>query len=379
MVLKFCIKCVETNTRPSAKFDKNQICTPCKYLDKIKNNKINWNLREQEFIELTNKYKKNSYSKYDCIIGVSGGKDSTRQALFLKKNNLNPLLVSCQYPPEQQTDIGNYNLENLIKLGFDTVTITPAPVTSKKLMLKCLKKYGNLFNASELALYSCLPRLAIAYNISMIVLGENPALAWNNYSGKKTTNFNGNNMRNLNTLKGGNPRNIVGSKFNNSELFWYFFPKEEEIKKGKIKIIYLSHFIKNFNDHTNASIAKKNGLKFRTGRYSSPIDTGGIYNFNALDDDFVIVNQYLKYLKFGFGKAGQEIGSAIRFKKITRKKGVQIMNLYDGKINKYYIKKLCIYLNITINQFWKYVYPFINKDLFYEKNKNVWERKFKIK
>ena len=137
--------------------------------------------------------------------------------------------------------------------------------------------------------------------------------------------------------------------------------------------------MKDFNDHTNAEIGKSNGMKFRTGKYSSSIDTGGIYNFTALDDDFVIVNQYLKYLKFGFGKAGQEIGSAIRYNKITRKEGIKLLKLYDGKINIYYIKKLCKYLNINTSQFWNYIRPFINKELFYEKCKNQWVKKFEIK
>ena len=54
---------------------------------------------------------------HDCIVGVSGGKDSSRQALFLKdKLDLNALLVCCSYPPEQISDTGTENLSNLINL-----------------------------------------------------------------------------------------------------------------------------------------------------------------------------------------------------------------------------------------------------------------------
>ena len=63
---------------------------------------------------------KNPDQTFDCIIGVSGGKDSTRQALFIReKLKMRPLLVCCTYPPEQLTDLGAKNLSNLIKLGFD--------------------------------------------------------------------------------------------------------------------------------------------------------------------------------------------------------------------------------------------------------------------
>ena len=58
--------------------------------------------------------------KFDCIIGVSGGKDSTRQALWVRdKLKLRPLLVSIAYPPEQITERGADNISNLIELGFD--------------------------------------------------------------------------------------------------------------------------------------------------------------------------------------------------------------------------------------------------------------------
>ena len=65
---------------------------------------------------------------FDCIIGVSGGKDSTRQALWVRdKLNLNPLLVSLSYPPEQVSELGVDNLSNLINLGFDVIVSAPAP------------------------------------------------------------------------------------------------------------------------------------------------------------------------------------------------------------------------------------------------------------
>ena len=67
-------------------------------------------------------YRNKKDGAFDCIIGVSGGKDSTRQALWIRdKLKLNPLLVCLSYPPEQVTNLGVNNLSNLIELGFDTL------------------------------------------------------------------------------------------------------------------------------------------------------------------------------------------------------------------------------------------------------------------
>ena len=63
---------------------------------------VDYVYKEKVFREILKKFKNNKNSHFDCIIGVSGGKDSTRQALWLRdKFKLNPLLVCCTYPPEQ--------------------------------------------------------------------------------------------------------------------------------------------------------------------------------------------------------------------------------------------------------------------------------------
>ena len=132
-MLKYCAKCLTTNLRPNALFNKNGVCIACEYSDAEiykPNKKFKLEVLKRKVSLLK---KKNKNKIFDCIIGISGGKDSTRQALWVKyKLNLNPLLVCCSYPPEQMTNIGANNIENLIKKNFDIITLTPSPQTSKK-------------------------------------------------------------------------------------------------------------------------------------------------------------------------------------------------------------------------------------------------------
>ena len=373
MVIHRCKTCVETDTRPTTEFDEEGVCLPCRNVSVSANAQINWKERQKILQEIVqNAKKKAPKGGYDCIIGVSGGKDSTRQALFAREVGFNPLLVSCVYPPEQITHRGVHNLENLISLGFDTLIVQPAPLTSKEMMLYCLKTYGNLFNASELALYASLPITAIAYNIPLILLGENPALAFGTSVGSK--DYSGNNMRNMNTLKGGDPRLFAPKSVPDKKLFWYRYPGVEEFEKADINIIYLGWFMSDFNDYDNARIAIEHGLQTRTGEDAKPENIGGIQPHVALDDDFVIINQMLKYLKFGFGKATQEVGVAIRQGKMTREEGKKIVKTYDGAFHPKYLEKLCRYLGITQKEFWEIVEPFINKELF-EKRGGRWVMK----
>ena len=373
-ILVRCKSCVETNTRPTTIFSDTGICIACQNVSKRANEVIDWTARNKILKEIIEFAKQNKASGYDCIIGVSGGKDSTRQALFAREIGLNPLLVSCIYPPEQQTERGVENLANLISLGFDTITVAPAPGTSKELMRYCLKTYGNLFNATELALYASLPRTATAYNIPLILLGENPALAWGTDVGG-SLDYDGNNMKHMNTLKGGNPRLFTPESIPDNEIFWYFYPDDLEMERAKIKIVYLGYFMPDFNDHTNSRLAIEYGLKIRQGEDALPENMGGIYPYVALDDDFVIVNQMIKYLKFGFGKATQEVGSAVRFGLMSREEGLNVVDSIDGKCSKHYIEKLCEYLEFGETDFWQIVDRFVNRELFYKENGN-WKPRF---
>lgn len=370
--MRRCRTCVETDTRPSSTFDEEGVCLPCRSVSAQSIEIIDWEKRNAQLKEIVAWAKAHSNFGYDCIIGVSGGKDSLRQALYAREIGLNPLLVCCSYPPEQMTKRGANNLANLIKLGFDTINTAPAPITSKRLMRNCFETLGNLFNASELALYASLPITAIAYRIPLILLGENPGLSFGNDAGSK--DFNGNKMKHMNTLQGGNPNRFKTEDMRDKDLYWYRYPDDESMEKADLRIVYLGYFMPDFNDHTNARIAIEHGLEVREGEDADPNNIGGEAHYVALDDDFVIVNQMLKYLKFGFGKATQEVGVSVRSGLISREEGRKIVQAYDGKCHPKYIKRLADYLEMSVEEFWTIADRFVNRDLF-EKKEGHWVMK----
>ena len=114
--MRYCNKCVyPENARPGVVFDNKGICSGCRLIESRKH--IKWVDREKLLIDLLNEYKEKQRKKknnYDCIIPVSGGKDSTYQTWLIKKKyNLNPLLVT--YNHTFNTPLGLRNLSNLIE------------------------------------------------------------------------------------------------------------------------------------------------------------------------------------------------------------------------------------------------------------------------
>ena len=117
----YCRKCIQPDTRPGITFDEEGVCPACRFAEK--EHTIDWESRRVELARVVDHGRKNNVSGYECIIGVSGGKDSVRQALFAKEElGLNPLLVCCSSPPEQITELGTKNISNLIELGFDVLS-----------------------------------------------------------------------------------------------------------------------------------------------------------------------------------------------------------------------------------------------------------------
>lgn len=359
--MRYCKKCVQPDTRPGIFFDEEEVCPPCRFAET--NNKIDWAARRKELEKVAEFGRENNVSGYDCIVGVSGGKDSVRQSLYVRDElGLKPLLVSCTYPPEQLTERGAYNLGNLISMGFDCISVGPDPQVWKKLMLQGFLKYGNWCKSTEMALYASAPKVAIAYHIPLIFLGENDAISQGGMDVGSVTG-DANKMKYCHTLEGGNPDKLLTDEINEQDVYWYRYPSDDEMEWAKLKVVFLGYFIEDFTNFRNAELAIERGLMVRN---EPPEDIGEVYGYESLDDDFVIVNQMLKYLKFGFGRVTDQASEMVRFKLIDRAKAVELVKKYDGKCADKYIKSFCGYLGISEKKFWEVAESY--------RNKNIWEK-----
>ena len=115
--MKYCRRCLQPDTRPNIQFNEEQICYACLWEDKKK--EIDWEKRKKELIEIAEEAKEKAQKKglpYDCVIGVSGGKDSTFQSFYARDElGLRVLLVNSI--PEGLTKAGRHNINNLVEHG----------------------------------------------------------------------------------------------------------------------------------------------------------------------------------------------------------------------------------------------------------------------
>ena len=368
--MKYCKKCLQPDTRPGIRFDREGVCPPCRYAESLE--QVDWDERKNILREITNWGKQHSQSGYDCIIGVSGGKDSTRQAIYVKEElGLKPLLVCMMYSPEQSTDRGMYNVSNMIRHGFDTVTISPGPKVWRALARHAFLKYGNWARATELALFSSVPRLAIAYQIPLILWGENPALTLGELS-NDSMGWDGNQMKNGNTLGGGDITWLLEAGLKEHQILQYSYPSNEDMAAANLRIVYLGYFWQKWSKLDNGSFSALHGIDIRS---MHPSKSGDLFGVDALDDDWVIMNQFVKYLKFGFAKVTETVNEEIRFGRMAREDAIGLVERYDGKCHKENIESFCRFIDIAEEDFWKHLESFVNYNIFVKVDNHQWKLK----
>jgi N-acetyl sugar amidotransferase len=357
--MNYCKNCLQPDTRPNTVFTEHGICPACNYFEALQH--VNWEERFEILQDLLTRHPRNKGQHHDCIIGVSGGKDSTRQALFLRdKLGINPLLVCLSYPPEQVTERGVNNLSNLIELGFDVVVSAPAPQTWKKLKREGFTKFSNSFRSTEMALFASVPQIAIRYGIKLIFWGENPGLQLGDMKTLGNTGYDGNSLRYMNTLSSG-LNWMFDCGFSTGDLISYVYPVTEEFEKHNLQIVYLGWFLGDWSLVNNAAYSCTNGLEIRTDGVDK---TGDLYGVTALDEDFTPVNQLIKYYKFGFGRVTDYVNEEIRLGRISRDNAIKLVEKFDDAHDEKYIQDYCDYLGISVADFWKKVKASVNKTLF---------------
>lgn len=209
-------------------------------------------------------------------------------------------------------------------------------------------------------------------------MGENGALVWGTSYQKADDDWFG--VINTNTNDG-----ILSAKIweiegiDKKKLNAYRFPDLSQIKEAGIRAIFLQYYIKQYGPVYNADFSVARGMR---GRYNdTPEEIGRYRIFSSVDDDLMIVNEMLKYLKNGFGRASDDVVDDLRNNRITWDEGVKLIEKFDGLCGQKYIKYCCEYLEISEEYFWQIVDKHVNKKLFKRNTSGSgprWERKFKV-
>jgi hypothetical protein len=108
------------------------------------------------------------------------------------------------------------------------------------------------------------------------------------------------------------------------------------------------------------------------------INTGDLHGITSLDEDWVTLNQMIKFYKFGFGRVTDYVNEEIRLGRISRLEAIELVEHYDDACGKNYIEDFSKYIGINVNQFWLKVHASVNRELFNIDSNGRITRRFKV-
>ena len=337
--VKFCRKCTISNQRPRITFDEDNVCSACNYAE-YKRTKVDWNLREEELVELCDKHRK-SNGEYDVIVPCSGGKDGSFVAHQLKyKYGMNPLAVT--WAPLKATAIGRDNLDAFIASGFNHILGTPNPQVTRKLTELSFKHLGDPFQPFIYGQTNYPLHMAVKHDIQLIMYGENGEVE---YGGDSQNAFRPDRSvedQDKHYFSGLPPQFWTEHGVSLTDLKPFMSPKFDEIKQNKTKIHFFGYY-KFWDPQENFYYCHEHtGFQPNTER-----NEGTFSKYASLDDKIDGFHYYLSYIKFGIGRTTADAAHEIRDGKITREEGIALVKRYDHEFPKKYYQEFLEYCSIT--------------------------------
>tara|TARA_B100001250_G_scaffold400469_1_gene411063 strand:+ start:90 stop:1214 length:1125 start_codon:yes stop_codon:yes gene_type:complete len=349
-----------SDSNPDLILDKNGIYSACINYDNRQ--EIDWHQRKNELLELLKRYKNNNEKNWDCIVPVSGGKDSTYQVIRILELGLNPLCVTSTTCDESK--LGRKNILNLQKLGVDHIQISSNPIIRAKLNRIGLTQVGDISWPEHVGIFTIPVRAAVQFNIPLIIWGEN---SQNEYGGPASASKN--NVLNRSWLEeyGG----LLGLRVSDlvdmdgikpSDLLNYIYPTDQQLKDVGVTGLFIGHYLP-WDGQSNAILAQTYGFK----AYKTIVE-GSLVNYENLDNHQTGIHDYFKFLKFGFGRATDLACLQIRRGRLTREDAIKAVRLQDGKFPWSYLGKdiesILKPLSISLDEFITICDRFTNKKLF---------------
>jgi len=358
------------STKPYLTFDKNGICNACISSEKklkLKDiNPIDWTKREKEFNNLIDWVKSQNAPYYDAMVPVSGGKDSITQVHRLLNKGLRILAVNIDYGIK--TEIGKYNLERIPLMGANLTIFRPELTLHKKLIRIGLEEYGDPDLLSHTLLHAYPLHVAQQFKIPLCLLGENSAFE---YGGDETLASKNEITReyfNHYAANKGMTAKVISDKYDISfkKLWQYDFPDEIE-NDDNIKAVFCSYYF-NWDSNENLKIAQTYGFKqLETAK------EGTYRKFVGVDEQINRLHQYIKVLKFGYGRASDHACEDIRLGLLTRDVAKKLVKEYDLQpIGEEYIEDICEFLEYDKKEFLDILDKFRDKNIWKKDAQNNW-------
>jgi N-acetyl sugar amidotransferase len=369
--MTYCKKCTYPFVAANLHIDSDGICGSCRTFEQSENiTEEDWSLRKERLDKIIDNIKKNNKSNYDCIIPVSGGKDSFYQIhLMCKEYNLKPLLVTYHgnnYLPE-----GDYN-RDLMRNAFnaDHIVFGPSVEVLKKLNRICFKKMGDMNWHAHCGITTYPIIAAVKFNIPIMIWGEIAGDIYGMYEQDDYVEFN-NRMRHEHALRGFEWHDLLDDpidKLNEKDLLWAKYPTDDEILNVGARGLYIGNYYK-WDPNMHSTLMKE---LYGWKESEKPFERT-YRKMSNLDDRYENgIHDLLKFVKFGYGRGSDHASKDIRTGYMTREEGIEMVKKYDHVVSSDLYHWLD-YVDMTEQEFWEIADTFRDPRVWWIENGDWWK------
>lgn len=364
--MKYCSRCVMPDTRPGIQFNKEGVCQACLNYEMRK--EIDWDSRFEELRILCEAHKKRTgNNEYNCLIAVSGGKDSHFQVHVMRElMGMNPLLVTVEdnFP---MTKAGKHNLRNISEVfGCDLISLKPNIRAHKKVTRITFEKYGKPTWYIDRLIYTYPLHMAIKFGIPLVVYGENISYEYGGLNDEETPSA-------KNQICNGVASEIsfdelLCKEVTENNLTLLKAPDAEEMDSMSLEPVYLSYFVP-WNSYANYIFAKKRGFHDLSKEWNR---SHHVEDFDQVDSRAYLVHPWLKYPKFGHASATDYASRFIRYGLLTRDEAVELVKKHDSDLDPLAVRDFAEFAGYTEKEFWEVVDKFYNQEIFEKNEFGAW-------
>lgn len=361
--MRYCSRCVLPNSRPHLEIDEYGVCNACRR--HAQRPEIDWSEREAAFLDLVTSVRSLGRD-YDCIIPVSGGKDSTWQTSMCLEYGLKPLAVTWRSPGRSR--LGQRNLDNLIRLGVDHIDYSIDPDVERAFMLKTFEVAGSSAIPMHLAIFSIPLNVAVAFNIPLIVWGENSAAE---YGGRdedaRSAVLDSQWIQRYGVTQGTTAADWVDEDLSLQALRAYTPPSSDSLRRAGIQAVFLGHFFP-WDPEVTRDIAMMRGFSVDPDGPRT-----GLFAYADIDDDFISIHHWVKWFKFGFTRTYDNLSLEIRNGRMTRDEAVERIRKRGDETPWKDLESFSNFTGVPTAQLIATAESFRNEDVWQRRSDGVWE------
>lgn len=314
--IKYCTRCCLPETMEGISFDEIGICVPCRSSEEKMH--IDWVVKRQALEKLIDAFRSGIY--YDCMLPLSGGKDSMYQAHILTKVlDVTPLAVT--HGQNWLSTVGRYNLENCLQqFDLDHIVFNMNRAVINKIARKSLGAIGDACWHCHIGAGAFPLMTALAWDISLMCYGESIAEAdgRGSYEGREEASL----FYNLEISAKVKAEEMADASISAKDLSPWLYPDREQLRRSRLRYLHLGDYFF-WDEERQVEFVKRNY------EWMEATVENTYKGFKSVECVMAGVHDYANFIKRGIGRATIQASADVRRGLLTREEGFELAKEFD--------------------------------------------------